>query len=80
MKLGDGRTVNAIGQGTMRMRMLLINGREIAVTLLVVLFVPNLTCNLLSVKCIMESGNRMTFQELECSVTAMKGKVIASGV
>ena len=79
VKLGNGRTLNAIGQGTVRMRMLLSNGRENAVTLLVVLFVPDLTCNLLSVKCITENGNRMTFQEPECSVTTVKGKVIAGG-
>ena len=45
------------------MRMLLSNGRENAVTHLVVLFVPDLTCNFLSVKCITESQNRMMFQE-----------------
>ena len=78
VKLGDSRTVDAIGQGTIQMRMLLSNGREKAVTLLVVLLVPDLTCNLLSVKCITKSGNHMMFQELECSVITTKGRSSAS--
>ena len=56
VKLGDGRTVNAVGIGAVTLTVLVGNDKEVKNVLQRVLLVPDMSCNLLSVKEITEKG------------------------
>jgi len=49
--LGDGQTVEALGRGNIHLTMVLtLNSSRRGITMYVALYVPNLKCNLFSVK------------------------------
>ena len=52
-------------------------GKELIFTLTEVLHVPEMSCNLLSVRSITDKGYRMSFHETCCSIESREGKVIA---
>ena len=79
VKLGDGRKVNAMGKGTIKLKVMSSSDREVTFTLTETLHVPDMSCNLLSVRSITDKGYRMSFHEDRCSIESRDGKVIAEG-
>ena len=68
VKLGDGRHVKAEGRGSVRLRVRDNKDTECVIRLSSVLFVPDLSCNLFSVRDIMDKGNMMLFDDITCSI------------
>ena len=60
VRLGDGRTVKAEGKGSVRLRVSNNDDAECVIRLSSVLLVPDLSCNLFSVRDITDKGNKMT--------------------
>ena len=79
VRLGDGRTVKAEGKGSVCLRIRDNKQIEKKISLSSVLFVPDLSCNLFSVRDITEKGNRMMFDDITCNVITRGDVVIASG-
>ena len=79
VRLGDGRTVKAEGRGSLRLRVKDNKEAERVIRLSSVLFVPDLSCNLFSVRSITDKGNRMLFNDVTCSIISEDDAVIASG-
>ena len=82
VRLGDGRTVKAEGKGSVCLRIKDDKQAERIISLSSVLFVPDLSCNLFSVRDITDKGNRgnrMMFDDITCSVITRGDVVIASG-
>ena len=76
--LGDGHTLKAIGHGTVILMMKTGCLRR-KCKLHDVLFVPNLTCNLLSVSKAVEKGISVTFNERGCVIKDAKHRLITVG-
>ena len=55
------------------------NNAECVIRLSSVLLVPDLSCNLFSVRDIMDKGNKMLFDDVTCSIISKDNSVIASG-
>ena len=55
------------------------NDAECVIRLSSVLLVPDLSCNLFSVRDITDKGNKMLFDEVTCSIISKDNSVIASG-
>ena len=68
VRLGDGRHVNAEGRGSVCLRVKDDRDAERVIRLSSVLYVPDLSCNLFSVRDITDKGNRMLFDDITCSV------------
>ena len=79
VRLGDGRTVKAEGKGSVRLRVSNNNDAECVIRLSSVLLVPDLSCNLFSVRDITDKGNKMLFDDVTCSIISKDNSVIASG-
>ena len=79
VRLGDGRTVKAEGKGSVCLRIRDNKQAERKISLSSVLFVPDLSCNLFSVRDITDKGNRMMFDDITCNVITRGDIVIASG-
>ena len=79
VRLGDGRTVKAEGKGSVCLRIRDNKQTERKISLSSVLFVPDLSCNLFSVRDITDKGNRMMFDDITCNVITRGDVVIASG-
>ena len=62
--LGDGHTLNAAGVGVVMLDMVLPNGKTKTCKLRNVLYVPNLSYNLLSVSKLAEAGKVTKFGKL----------------
>ena len=75
--LGDGRTLEASGRGTVRLTMDVATGRSVC-ALSNVMLVPGLAYNLFSVLRVSEAGGTTEFGPTVCSVR-VKGKVVAQG-
>ena len=78
VRLGDGRTVKAEGKGSVRLRVRDNNDAECVIRLSSVLLVPDLSCNMFSVRDITDKGNRMLFDDVRCSIISKDNSVIAS--
>ena len=74
--LGDGRQLEATGQGNVSLTMNLLNGVH-KCRLLDVLYVPSLAYNLLSVSKAAEKGKETVFNEKGCEIVSASGTVIA---
>ena len=79
VRLGDGRHVKAEGKGSVCLCIEDDKEAERVIRLSSVLFVPDLSCNLFSVRDITDKGNRMMFDDITCSVIRRGDVVIASG-
>ena len=79
VRLGDGRHMKAEGRGSVRLRVRDNKDAERVIRLSSVLFVPDLSCNLFSVRDITDKGNRMLFDDVTCSIISKDKSVIASG-
>ena len=79
VKLGDGCKVNAMGKGTMKLKVMSSSDREVTFTLTEALHVPEMSFNLLSIRSITDKGYCMSFHENRCSSESKDGEVIAEG-
>ena len=77
--LGDGRHVKAEGRGSVCLRVKDDRDAERAIRLSSVLYVPDLSCNLFSVRDITDKGNGVMFEDITCNVITKDDVVIASG-
>ena len=68
VRLGDGRHVKVEGRGSVCLRIKDDKEAERVISLSSVLYVPDLSCNLFSVRDITDKGNRMMFDDITCSV------------
>ena len=80
VKLGDGRTVNAAGEGIVKLKVHHADGKEVTLKLHRVLHVPEMSVNLLSVKDVTDRGFRLMFTENSCQIQTESGKIVAEGV
>ena len=79
VRLGDGRHMRAEGRGSVCLRVKDDRDAECVIRLSSVLYVPDFSCNLFSVRDITDKGNRMLFDATTCSVITKDDVVIASG-
>jgi hypothetical protein len=77
--LGDGRTVDAVGIGKIRMNMELDDQKMKSAVLYDVLYVPRLSCNLFSVKAAAQRGKRIKFGHHRCWIDGPNGDLCAKG-
>ena len=75
--LGDGHTLRGTGVGTVEIETLLPDGSTRKCKLQKVLYVPNLSYNLLSVSKAAETGNTTKFTGTGCDIIDRKRKVVA---
>ena len=77
--LGDGRKLQATGQGKVVLMMNLPQGNSESCTLHDVLLVPGLAYNLLSITAASRRRKVTTFTEVGCEIRDLSSKLIASG-
>ena len=75
--LGDGHRLEATARGVVELRLVLPDGVTKGCQLHDVLYVPDLSFNLLSVSKMAEAGKRVNFYNTRCLVTDQKERVIA---
>ena len=75
--LGDGHELKAIGQGIVKLTISLSNGKTKECKLNDVLFVPNLSYNLLSVSKAAETRKITEFDETQCQILGTNKRIIA---
>ncbi len=75
--LGDGKILNAVESGVVTVHTNLANGKQQECKLHNVLFVPNLSYNLLSVSNVAEAGKSVSFEETTCNIFRSDGEMIA---
>ncbi len=75
--LGDGHHLEATANGVVEMQLVLPGGVKKKCRLNDVLYVPDLSYNLLSVSKMTEAGKRINFLDARCLVTDEKDRVIA---
>ena len=80
VKLGDGRTVSAAGEGIVKLKVHRADGNEVTLKLHRMLHVPEMSVNLLSVKNVTDRGFRLMFTENSCQIQTECGKIVAEGV
>ena len=78
--LGDGYPVEALGIGKVQMTMLLGNGQDITREMQHVLYVPDLTTSLFSVRAVTRKGYRVFFEDEECRIETKQGKLLGKGI
>ena len=77
--LGDGRTVDALGVGNVRLEMKFKVSKSQKSVLYKVLFVPQLACNLFSVRASASKGNFIKFGHTRCWIRNRTGKLCGMG-
>ena len=65
VKVGDGRTVEAMGEGTVRLSVYRDDGKLHTLSMVNVLHVPELSCNLMSVRQITDRGFLIQFKMID---------------
>ena len=80
VNLGDGYALDAVGKGNVRLKMLLADGMSTEAVLTQVLFVPDLRCNLFSVRTAVSKGKDVTFSGKECRIRDQDGNLKAQGI
>ena len=76
--LGDNRTVEAHGKGTVWLKVKSVDGYKPA-ELSDVLYVPNLAKNLFSVSAVTKKGLTMVFDDGKCAILDSNGTIMGSG-
>ena len=79
VRLGDGRTVDAVGIGNIKMMMNFSNTETKPAVFYDVFYVPKLTCNLFSVKAATQRRNLVKFGHIECWINGPGGKCCGKG-
>lgn len=77
--LGDGRTVDVVGTGTVKIAMLFDNYNTMNCEIENVLYVPKLSCNLFSVKSATNKGKVVQFGHSKCWIRDANGKLCGTG-
>ena len=77
--LGDGKSVEAVGVGTVCMKMLFRVSTPMQCVLQDVLYVPRLACNLFSVRAAAAKGNTVKFGHEKCWIRDGDGKLKGKG-
>jgi len=77
--LGDGRVVEALGSGRVRMKVLFPAAEAKKAVLYDVLYVPKLTCNLFSVRAVVAKGNAVEFGPNSCCIWDENGRLRGMG-
>ena len=79
VRLGDGRTVDAVGFGNIHLKMLFRVSQPKRSTMYRVLYVPQLSCNLFSVRAAASKGNFVKFGRSRCWIRDGKGRLCGMG-
>ena len=79
MKLGDGKVVDALGIGYVKMKMSFKMSDAKNVTMFAVLYVPKLTGNLFSVGAATKRGNTVQFRKSRCYIRGKDGTLQRMG-
>ena len=77
--LDDGRVVEAVGVGTIRLNMLFKVSNSKSSVMHDVLHVPKLSCNLFSVRAAAKGGNTVKFDQSKCWIRGPKGTLQGMG-
>ena len=77
--IGDGKTIEAKGVGSVSLKLSLPNGKYNDCLVNNVLYVPNLSCNLLSVGKLGEKGKVVSFGERTCEIRDSNDELLALG-
>lgn len=75
--LGDGRTLSAVGRGNVELDMVLPNGKVKSCTLYDVLYVPDLSYNLVSVAKASQKGKVVKFTKSACYILDKQHRMFA---
>ena len=75
--LGDGRELEAVGQGTVYLTVNLPKGETCQRKLRDVLYVPRLSYSLLSVSKVTDAGKTTEFDDVHCRIIGEGGKLLA---
>jgi len=67
--IGDGRTINAMGIGSVELKVEVMGGKSCQIILQGVYFIPNLDGNLLSVPHLTNKGYEASFSQCTCMIT-----------
>lgn len=73
VSLGDGRTVEAIGSGSIELNMMFKSSEPRKSVMHHVLYVPQLACSLFSVRAAASKGNVVQFGDAQCWIRDSKG-------
>ncbi len=79
VRLGDGRTVDAIGIGNVHIEMLFKVSEPKKSVMYKVLYVPQLSCNLFSVRAAASKGNFIRFGRYYCWIRGQDQKLCGMG-
>ena len=79
VSLGDGRVVEAVGVGNVRLNILFKVSNRKRATMYDVLHVPKLACNLFSVRAAVKRGNTVKFGQSRCWIRGPKGSLDGMG-
>ena len=77
--LGDGRVVEAVGVGNVRLKMMFRVSLPKPATMHDVLYVPKLACNLFSVRAATKRGNQVRFGQQRCWIRDTSGQLYGMG-
>ena len=77
MKLGDSRTVEAMSEGTVRISVYRGDGKLHTLSMVNVLHVPELSCNLMSVRHITDRGFLIQLKNDRCQIKSVGGVTVA---
>ena len=80
VNLGDGFALDAIGKGNVRLKMSLADGMSREAELTQVLYVPDLRCNLFSVRSAVSQGKVVSFSGKECEIKDQDGNIKGHGI
>eukprot|EP00794_Sanderia_malayensis_P011679 gene11679-12889_t len=78
VRLGDNRTVEALGKGTVWLRVM-ADGKYKPVEMSDVLYVPSLVKNLFSVRAVVDKDLTVIFKDDQCIISNKSGNVMGSG-
>ena len=79
VSLGDGRSVEALGKGTVKLILQLIGKVKRAISFRNVLYIPKLAANLFSVRAVTERGYIVQFGHTRCWINDVNKRVRAMG-
>ena len=79
ISLGDGRTVEALGRGNVHFSTTFKMSDPKSVVMRGALFVPDLACNLFSVRAATAKGNSVRFKETKCWIRDRSGGLLGMG-
>ena len=77
--LGDGHAVKAFGSGNIQFKMIFEGNKFKKVTMYNALYVPELACNLFSVRAAAIKGNTVEFGDTRCWIYDRDGKLLGMG-